>query len=440
MKLSKVEVFEYMNDYMKMFNEIIHIMHNDYAGKDEKLNWDEPLIYQQKIEEAYQKQALNDDVFYELVFEYLEAFNDLHILFRDEKTHHKQIGFSVRRYDRFLYITEVYDQDLPLEKGMKITQIDLKDILHYEQKYKQRFLHIHHERQNWNELLKRANTITIQLENQELVEYEILSSMNNQNEPYAVKPIDSNILYFKFIDFCRSTEMNQLLENHQDLISSTPYWIIDVRKNSGGSDMIYYPILPFLFSKGEQIINEETYLLMSDRNCKLRIDTLNEFLKHANHNLETHQMIESYILDIHKNWGKGFIKQAEEKTTTFHETYEYPKKVIILTDVLCSSSGEQFVFDAKQAKKVHLLGRPTLGVLDYSNLAKVKLNEHFTLWYPTSKTANTLSHYFTNEGIYPNTYIPWTPNHINEDVDLLEAINILQNEKNQSKSGGNHAI
>jgi hypothetical protein len=45
--------------------------------------------------------------------------------------------------------------------------------------------------------------------------------------------------------------------------------------------------------------------------------------------------------------------------------------------------------------------------------------------YPTSKVASVLEKRFTYNGIDPHIYIPWTPEHIESDLDLKEALKIL---------------
>lgn len=61
-----------------------------------------------------------------------------------------------------------------------------------------------------------------------------------------------------------------------------------------------------------------------------------------------------------------------------------PKNIYILTDQYCGSSGDSFVKLAKQSPKVTVVGRNTMGVLDYSNVAFLEMDDDFTI----SKTMN----------------------------------------------------
>lgn len=78
-----------------------------------------------------------------------------------------------------------------------------------------------------------------------------------------------------------------------------------------------------------------------------------------------------------------------------------------------------FILD--QSPKVIVIGRNTMGVLDYSNVAYLDLNEHFTLMYPTTRM-NYLDSGpgIDNIGIAPDIYVKWTPEQLVKDLDLQE--------------------
>ncbi|HDR5712239.1 TPA: peptidase, partial [Bacillus anthracis] len=107
-----------------------------------------------------------------------------------------------------------------------------------------------------------------------------------------------------------------------------------------------------------------------------------------------------------------------------------PSRVVILTDVTCGSSGDSFVEVAKKSLKVKVIGRPTAGLNDYSNLAVMEWADTFALYYPTSRLSIIdKGEGMSGIGIQPHIHIPWTPEHIQEDVDLNLALQLLQNEE-----------
>ncbi len=413
------------DEYTEIFDEIVTIMHNDYAGKDEKVGWDRPQEIRSKLFKL--SKTLDETSFFDLVDEYLDDFDDRHILWRLKKSYLKTLGFTVRRYRDSLYVNKVAGPHVELELGTKIVEIDDSSIPYHQEIHAKKLKNIPDERQNWRPILDRASNVTVEYKNGDTVSKKLTKQEPKPAErsPYEIKPLDQNTLLFRLDDFNRPDDILELIHENRELLDDTPYWIIDVRNNNGGSDSAYGPILPYIFSKDEKIINEPVYFLMSERNCDLRIEILNEFMEHGSQKPETRKLIQDYIDDIERNRGKGFVKSEEPMEIVFEETLENPKKIVVLTDVYCSSSGDQFVHEVKQADKVHVMGRPTLGVLDYSNLARISFKERFELWYPTSKTENVLRGEFTKGGITPDTYVPWTPEHLEDDIDMKMAMEYL---------------
>ena len=106
-----------------------------------------------------------------------------------------------------------------------------------------------------------------------------------------------------------------------------------------------------------------------------------------------------------------------------------PHNVWIITDQGRGSSGDAFVQDMSPSPKVTVVGRPTLGILDYSNCS-VETWDHFRLLYPTSRSgAVSLGEGMSHKGVPVDHYIPWTPEHLERDVDLEY---VLEKIKNQS--------
>lgn len=93
---------------------------------------------------------------------------------------------------------------------------------------------------------------------------------------------------------------------------------------------------------------------------------------------------------------------------------------------MCGSSGDNFVDIMKKMPKVTVVGRPTLGILDYSNCCTAELGDYEFL-YPTSRNlAVDEGKGMTDKGVLPDVYIPWTPEHLVKDVDLEKALQLLE--------------
>lgn len=115
--------------------------------------------------------------------------------------------------------------------------------------------------------------------------------------------------------------------------------------------------------------------------------------------------------------GKGFIESEDEFLDGITGRAN-PEKVFIITDERCASSGDAFVEVMSFSPKVTVVGRPTMGITDYSNCSVVRFDD-FGLIYPTSRDKRIgggkgLAH----KGVPVDKYIAWSPESIYKDVEL----------------------
>jgi len=237
-------------------------------------------------------------------------------------------------------------------------------------------------------------------------------------------------------DFANVEAINQLIDSYKNELDSFPNLIIDVRLNRGGSDDAFFNLLPYLFEDKEISLFDSSDTMQLNhtvRNYHLR---MKDFEKNDYDSLDELSRLctDIFIHDLKKNYKKGFVTfdtsglPLEMQTLKIHGR-KTPSKVIILSDVTCASSGDSFVEAAKKSSKVKVIGRPTAGVTDYSNLAVMEWADTFAFYYPTSRLSIIDKGKGTSGvGIQPHIHIPWTPEHIQEDVDLKLALQLLQNE------------
>jgi len=226
-------------------------------------------------------------------------------------------------------------------------------------------------------------------------------------------------------DYRDAEQLEQLIQSHHDDIISSEHLIIDVRECRGGSDSVYLPLLNYIFTPNSTLSSEPALHYMTDRNYNNRVASIEKFSPNSNDPL-----IKKFISEMKKNKNKGFVK------FDFNDDYnqvelvgsEKPRGVILLTDKYCSSSGDQFVIDASQSEKVTIVGRPTKGVIDYSDQVVQFYDEDgYEFRYATSKSPRVdRGEGIDGKGIQPSTMVPWSPEHLKRDVDLdtvLEMIN-----------------
>ncbi|GGH77017.1 C-terminal processing protease CtpA/Prc [Pullulanibacillus pueri] len=86
------------------------------------------------------------------------------------------------------------------------------------------------------------------------------------------------------------------------------------------------------------------------------------------------------------------------------------------------------MIDARSSSKVTVIGRATRGVLDCSNQAiETFEDEGYEFYYATSRSDRIDKGTGIDfNGIKPDVYVLWTPEHLEHDVDIEKALQLLQ--------------
>ncbi|KMP31181.1 peptidase [Bacillus cereus] len=424
--------------YTEIFKEVVSITHHDYSGCIDKKGWDNPITYLQTIEKLEKQGELTPVHFTEIVSDYLLDFKDNHMFFKMQSNNPplNSVGFQVKRYEDFLYITST-SQEIRVKKGQSILALDNMKIPELLIKYKKYLNETSYEREKWNYVLLKSSNCTLINENGVTETITLQEYKQNEYTPiYSIKQHNEDTLLITLTDFANTEAINKLLDSHKDELNTFPNLIIDVRLNRGGNDDAFFKLLPYLFEDKEIFLldsSDTMQLNHTERNFHLRMkdieredyDSLDELSK---------LFTDIFIQDLKKNYKKGFVTfdtsglPKELQLLKIHGR-KSPSRVVLLTDT-CRSSGDSFVEVAKKSLKVKVIGRPTAGLNDYSNLAVMEWADTFALYYPTSRLSTIdKGEGMSGIGIQPHIHIPWTPEHIQEDVDLKLALQLLQNEE-----------
>lgn len=126
----------------------------------------------------------------------------------------------------------------------------------------------------------------------------------------------------------------------------------------------------------------------------------------------------SRIKRMKENPGK-FLESASDGIVKFDAVFPNPRRIAILINKDCASSAEEFLLRAIESKKVVLLGQPTSGTLDYSNLIPGKFPcAAYNISYPFTRTRRLFL--VDKEKIKPNVYLTGDQNWIEEAVKYLK--------------------
>ncbi|MBT2680210.1 hypothetical protein J7E38_14445 [Bacillus sp. ISL-35] len=403
-----------------IFKDIVHIMQHDYAGWKDKQGWHRPEYFLKKIKEYD---------FTSVVKEYLQDFNDKHIYFEDHKLE-KEVpqarGFKVRRYEDKLYVTEV-GAEKRLVKGTTFTSIGGWSIPVLRERHASLLSESHAERENWRPVL--ALYEYGETDSGKEVRFRFYPKGDYQ-PVYSVEKLNDWTLLLTMTDFADPDSIIRMIDEHKHLLESTENWIIDVRVNYGGGDASYFNLLPYLMpEEGVELLDPEEKMLFNctEANSNRQLAMVEEQMKGVRDE-QTLAFLRAWQREWERNSGKGFVEFdfGEFIPDTFVKGKSLPKSIIVMTDVFCGSAGDSFVETCKKSGKVTVIGRPTAGLNDYANLAIKRWEEGYELWYPTSRLSKVdLGRGMTGVGIEPHIYIPWSPLHLEEDVDLDAALKLV---------------
>lgn len=403
----------------EIFNDIVSILKNDYAGFEDKKKYNHPGRYTVT-------NKMDDESFTQTIQEYLYDFKDGHLSFRNKKSKIPFRGFSVRRYSDALYVTEILGEE-HLQVGDKITAINGDSINLAASRYSNFLQDDVYERQTWKNLLPFVEHIEYERDG-ELYELDLSQYGRPAYTPeYELKQLNEKTVYIKLTDFAQSEPIQKMVEVHENLLNFIENIIFDVRVNHGGNDFFYFPLVGYTIDEtvyASQIPqpDEVMYTNFTANNCDFWIETLSDYLKQSLDEA-TRTALEKEIEKFKTNYGFG-MKKIEDNEDFAFEPKGYAQKVFILSDVTCGSSGETFIKNLKHSPKVKVIGRSTMGILDYFNVTTKDYGK-YEFSYSISKMNEK---YHTNEtGTQPHYHIPWTPQHLVEDVDLNYALSLCEN-------------
>ncbi|MFM2124434.1 MAG: hypothetical protein RL328_885 [Acidobacteriota bacterium] len=205
----------------------------------------------------------------------------------------------------------------------------------------------------------------------------------------SVRWLSKTTVLLNFPTFHPSAEaqVRELFKNNRNRLAQTPHWIIDVRRNDGGSDSTYHPIVQAVV--GNSLLHHMVEFLATPANmestsrvCEMEAPGDADCVKWTQSMVEVMRAAPpgSYVLP-------PGLKSAVIRVEPEPPARKRPQRVAVLIDKDCGSSCEQFALAMRQSWNVKLMGRRTYGALDYSNLRPHPLpSGQRVLQYATSRS------------------------------------------------------
>jgi hypothetical protein len=354
-----------------MFKEITAIMSKDYSGYLDKKELNHPEQY--RISDG-----MSDEEFMKEVRSYLLDFKDHHVQFICKANKDYSNGFTVRRYENRLYVTELL-QETQLSLGDAIISIDDIEIETKSRLHSKELSDGIYERQNWKSVLKGANKCLIDRDG-ETFEFRLHHYEISKPAPvYSYQQLDPLTCIITLSDFNNEQAIRDILDQHRKDIVKCRNLIFDVRRNGGGMDSAYFPLLPFIFPKKvmlSDLFEDGDYPIVNctQRNCNLRSELYRSYLQMGLDDF-TKQYITRELEFYQENYGKGLVVS---QIFTQRKDINFNGAVI----------GENISIFKKA------LGKP---ISDKNGEAHFKYKDIFLLINYDIQTGNTICAYFLKE-------------------------------------------
>lgn len=409
-------------DTYTLLKDIFHTIRKDYAGFEEVKERHNPSPALTMLAEAYYHHKMTPIMPLQAVSQYLSNLRDRNLKFTMDSNESYQPfsrGFYVRRCEEGLFVDEV-TSETRLQVGDKVLTINGQTPERIVSTLPNPLLASDiPEREQWTGYLKLANHMIV--EHKDGSQEDIVFNkypLDFPKEAKFEKREETVILKFSKFESCEKTE--KFLQAHQMDIEKCKKLVIDLRKNVGGSEEGYLPLLGYIV-KEDSTLNDvygdrTIWTNYSETNCQRSIDNLQPYLEADDEEIKEYaQSAISYYEQMKAvGWVKGKQELFADEETCI--TKVGPEDVIILIDTWCENEAEQFVRIAKTQGRAKLIGRPTMGNIDYLNLIKVRY-ENYELTYPISKTdAAKNGNGINDKGIEPDQYIPFTRYEFEEEI------------------------
>ena len=240
--------------------------------------------------------------------------------------------------------------------------------------------------------------------------------LDDENYEFEAKLLNENTLYFNLPSFSWESKqmVDSLFSSQKDNLSKSSNLILDLRNNGGGSDDVYSFISPYLYTQPIKGIGVD--VLASNDNIKGWELVLEYPDIPTESKAQIQQLVEKMKLQVNQN-----VNIVEDYVDSSYTPLLFPKNVVILINESCASTTEQFLLEARQSKKVTLMGQNTSGTLDYSNLRESDFCDMpYKIYTPTTRSRRIdIGEGIDGIGIKPTIYLTEKQDWIQEALKFL---------------------
>lgn len=398
----------------KLLKDLFLTMRNDYAGWDAKQKRHDPSPFVTMLGQAYYDRRMSSLLVLQAVSQYCAGMRDRNLKFALHDADYPPFsrGFAVRRCTEGMFV-DLVTQETRLHPGDAVLAINRTAPERIVQNLPNPLLAADvPEREQWNGYLKLARDITVRHadgteETLELARYPV-----EGDAAPSVQELGTGTLLLNPGTLNDAVVLEAFVQAHQAQLDGCTQLVIDLRTTRGEDEEALLPLLPYIAAEdttaGEIFGDRRIRTNYTKMNCTRLIRMLKPYLVDEDPALR--QMAQQWTSYYRNQSGKGWVDEVEALPVPAEMLilHRGPEKVVLLTDTWCEQEAEHFVQLAKQQGRAVLLGRPTMGTLDYTNPVTV-LYDAFSFTYPISRTMASLEGNGVDErGVQPDVVVPWT--------------------------------
>lgn len=418
-------------DLDALYDAMVKTIHYDYVGFEHKRKYYMPNESRTYVFTNYRYGTLTMEILARSLHQFVGDLHDRHLKFHCEDwIDYRNLGmpYRVRAAKDCLYVTSALTGTglTPGDRILEVQSMPPERIRAYMRHAA--FYSSDPERELWGGYLRMARSLTVEHPDGRRERVETPPCPPFQEDyPIEFRMLDGNTAYLRLERMDREA-MDALLAEHGGEIAGSKKLILDLRRNVGGDSDACGGLLPYLVDKKRsmaQLLGDEgCWCLFTENNCNRRYGVLSAFRATLT-DPEEISLIDAELALYKDNFGKGLVYLPPEPAEgSVVPAPAAPERVVVLTDTFCEDEGEAFAaLCGRCGDKVTVMGRPTMGTLDYFDSITVALHEKMTLSYPIRMThAAHEGRGISEKGLSVDEYIPWTPDEIGRDLLLERAM------------------
>ena len=236
----------------------------------------------------------------------------------------------------------------------------------------------------------------------------------------SFRMVNDSTAYLRLPSFQKSQTklIDSLVAAVDQKIKQTPYLIIDVRNNGGGSSENVLRLIDYYYT--HPIQKDRVELYVTEGNIKKYERLYNEVSQDTANSSEG---LRSWVRQIVRRMKDAplhsyLLLSEEEDHITHDSVFAMPRKVAVLYNKYCASSCELLLFWARDSDKTTLVGENSGGYVGYGS-AQVAKTPCYGFSFPTTTTRYQKSRQYEADGIPPDYTLSNDSDWIEQTVNIL---------------------